>query len=230
MVLGAGHPIVVTGLVMSLVAVGVGILALRSTVEPGRDHLALRAGATGLAAPLAVVAGADINGIPAPSGLGLSLGAVLATGLSLGLPRVSAWLSRDWNDGILRALGVAHARGLANMVVGLAIGASSVRGDVVLAAILGAAVVLCNAAAGSAIGAHLPAARRRIGERRLLMLVAITGVPVVPGVWAGAGTRGEAVQLVVATAGVGVVLSDVLALAAHVVGRTWQRRRVPSGP
>lgn len=221
MVVGPGDPVVVAGLVASLVAVGVGILALPSPIDPGRDHWLLRACAAGVAAPLAVVAVAIMNDLVAPpSGLGLSLGAVLATCLSWALPRVSAWLSQGWDDGILRALGVALARGLGNTVAGLAIGASYVRGDVALTALLVAAVVLSNGATGAAIGVHLPGRRRWFEGRQVLMLVTIAGVPVVPGIWAGGGLGHDVAQLSVITAGTGVILSNLFELGPRHGRRT----------
>lgn len=135
MLVGQGHPIVVAGLVASLVAVGVGMLALRSTIDPGRSRPAFRVFTVGLATPLAVVAIADVHDL-----------------------------------------------------------AASPRG--------------------------LPGRCRRIGGRQILMLVTIAGVPVVPGIWAGGATGNEVTQLVVITAGVGVILSHLLALASHVGRRT----------
>ena len=151
-----------------------------------RFMLALTVGLLAFLAIEAVVEGADQAGRGAQSFGGVSLVALGALLAYVAMRGVDGWLSRrrggvgGWHAAMLVAIGI----GLHNLGEGLSIGGAYSAGELALGAFLVIGFAIHNTTEGLAIVA--PIARERPSPGRLVLLGVIAGLPVIPGVWAGA--------------------------------------------
>lgn len=177
------------GLYVGLIPVAMGMLWLpfaRHAREPViRFMLALTVGLLAFLAVESVVEGIDQAGSGAQSFGGVTLVALGGLLAYVAMTGVDGWLSRRRSgaDGWRVALLVAIGIGLHNLGEGLAIGGAYAAGELALGAFLVVGFALHNTTEGLAIVS--PIAREGAPLRRLVLLGAIAGLPVIPGAWIG---------------------------------------------
>ena len=209
------------GLYVGIIPVAIGMLWLPwlRRLDPRWVRLAL--GLTvGLLVFLGIEAlleGTDVGGKGSQALGGASLTFVGAVAAYLGLAGVGSWLgsrrgrAQATGRGATLALLIAIGVGLHNLGEGLAIGSAYAIGSLALGVSLVVGFALHNSTEGLAIVA--PAADERPSFRRLALLGAIAGVPVIPGVVIGAAAYDPNLAALMLGIGAGAIAQVVVQIA-----------------
>jgi ZIP family zinc transporter len=181
------------GLAIGVVPVALGLLWLPSLRRASARWLAAALAFTvGLLAFLLVDTvdeGLELAGATPEALGGLELFAVGALVVVVALLAVEEATRRKSSTGTASGLALAYlvalGIGLHNLGEGLAVGAASARGAVALGTALVVGFAVHNLTEGLAIASPL-SERARVPARHLVGLVAVAGLPTVPGAWLGA--------------------------------------------
>ncbi len=212
------------GLLVGVVPVALGTLFYPSLSRMGREGLGF---VLSLTVGLLVFLLLDTiaTGLGAAAEAPGALGSVEAFWLVLLLTTVGLLLAGRWSGGAPEgprlAFFVALGIGLHNLGEGLAIGAAFTAGEVALATFLVVGFMLHNFTEGIGIAAPLVGHRPRL--RLFVALVALAGLPTVPGAWVGAFAVTPFWTAISFAVAAGAILQVVIELGAYLyrlAGRT----------
>ncbi len=224
------------GLLVGVVPVGLGTLFYPALAGMGRSNLGFLLSLT-VGLLLFLLLDTVVEGLDAAASAPSALGAREVFWLVALLTTLALLLAGRWTGGAPEgrrlAFFVALGIGLHNLGEGLAIGAAFSAGEVALASFLVVGFMLHNFTEG--IGIAAPLVGHRPKAWLFLALVALAGLPTVPGTWAGAFAVTPFWIAVCFGVAAGAILQVVVELAVYIhrlarrEGATWLNPRNAAG-